>query len=295
MKSGVEIYTTELTDKPIEEGLDEKSPLYEYRQEFDDQERVKKVRLAAMEIFSIVGKDEEQSEYIRKYFQCRNHKDYMGLVGEYAPKDSPIIKELTEEALTGEEDKLKGNKQQLEIYQQPINKNVNVLAGPGSGKTHVLTLRCARLIYREHIEPSHLLVLAYNRAVVTELKNRLYTLFTKLGLSKIAHQLHVYTFHALAKKCMGDKLNNIPTEQWESEFLNYLKNNVREFKVLFPQIEFILVDEFQDITQTRLDSLLRVHKIYRKAKFFTIGDINQSIYGFRQSPQRRYFDSRRVC
>ena len=284
LKSGVEIYTTELTDKPIEEGLDEKSPLYEYRQEFDDQERVKKVRLAAMEIFSTVGKD-KQSEYIRKYFQCRNHKDYMGLVGEYAPKDSPIIKELTEEALTGEEDKLKGNKQQLEIYQQPINKNVNVLAGPGSGKTHVLTLRCARLIYREHIEPSHLLVLAYNRAVVTELKNRLDTLFTKLGLSKIAHQLHVYTFHALAKKCMGDKLNNIPTEQWESEFLNYLNNNVREFKVLFPQIEFVLVDEFQDITQTRLDSLLRIHKIYRKAKFFTIGDINQSIYGFDRVPK----------
>ena len=34
-------------------------------------------------------------------------------------------KELTEEALTGEEDKLKGNKQQMDIYQQPINKNVN--------------------------------------------------------------------------------------------------------------------------------------------------------------------------
>ena len=284
LKSGVEIYTTELTDKPIEEGLDEKSPLYEYRKEFDDQERVKKVRLAAMEIFSIVGKD-KQSEYIRKYFQCRSYKDYMVLVGEYAPQGSPIMKELTEEALTGEEDKLKGNKQQMDIYQQPINKNVNVLAGPGSGKTHVLTLRCARLIYREHIEPSHLLVLAYNRAVVTELKNRLDTLFTKLGLSKIAHQLHVYTFHALAKKCMGDKLNNIPTEQWESEFQSYLNSNVREFKVLFPQIEFVLVDEFQDITQTRLDSLLRIHKIYRKAKFFTIGDINQSIYGFDRVPK----------
>lgn len=284
LKSGVEIYATDLTDKPIDEGLDEKSPMYEYRQEFDDQERVKKVRLAAMEIFSSVGKD-KQSEYIRKYFQCRNHKDYMGLVGEYAPKDSTIIKELTEEALTGEEDKLKGNKQQLDIYQQPINKNVNVLAGPGSGKTHVLTLRCARLIYWEHIEPSHLLVLAYNRAVVTELKNRLDTLFTKLGLSKIAHQLHVYTFHALAKKCMGDKLNSIPTDLWESEFLSYLNNNVREFKVLFPQIEFVLVDEFQDITQTRLDSLLRIHKIYKKAKFFTIGDINQSIYGFDRVPK----------
>lgn len=284
LKSGVEIYTTELTDKHIEEGLDKKSPMYEYRKEFDDQERVKKVRLAAMEIFSTVGKD-KQAEYIQKYFQCRNYDDYLRLAGDYIPDGSDLMAELTEEALKKEEDRLVGNEQQLIIYQQPINRNVNVLAGPGSGKTHVLTLRCARLIYREHIEPSHLLVLAYNRAVVTELKNRLDILFTKLGLSKIAHQLHVYTFHALAKKCMGQQLNYIPTEQWESEFLKYLNNNMSEFKVLFPQIEFVLVDEFQDITQTRLDSLLRIHKIYRKAKFFTIGDINQSIYGFDRVPK----------
>lgn len=284
LKSGVEIFTTELTDKPIEEGLDEKSPIYEYRKEFDDQERVKKVRLAAMEIFSTLDKN-KQAEYIQKYFQCRNYDDYLRLAGDYIPDDSDLMAELTEEALKKEEDRLASNEQQLKIYHQPINKNVNVLAGPGSGKTHVLTLRCARLIYREHIEPSHLLVLAYNRAVVTELKNRLDILFTKLGLSKIAHQLHVYTFHALAKKCMGQQLNNIPTEKWESEFLKYLNNNVSEFKVLFPQIEFVLVDEFQDITQTRLDSLLRIHKIYRKAKFFTIGDINQSIYGFDRVPK----------
>jgi ATP-dependent DNA helicase RecQ len=235
LKSGVEIYATELTDKPIEEGLDKKSSMYKYRNEFDEQERVKKVRLAAMEIFSMVGKD-KQAEYIQKYFLCRNYDDYLRLAGDYIPEGSDLMAELTEEALKKEEDRLAGNEQQLKIYQQPIDMNVNVLAGPGSGKTHVLTLRCARLIYREHIEPSHLLVLAYNRAVVTELKNRLDILFTKLGLSKIAHQLHVYTFHALAKKCIGQQLNNIPTEQWESEFLKYLKNNVSEFKVLFPQI-----------------------------------------------------------
>lgn len=292
LKSGVEIYTTELTDKPIEEGLDEKSPMCEYRKKFDDQERVKKVRLAAMEIFSKIGKD-RQAEYIQKYFQCRDYDDYLRLAGEYYSKDSDLMKRLTDEALKNEEDWIYGNKgkgiprneEQTIIYNQPLTRHVNVLAGPGSGKTYVLTLRCARLIYREHIEPSHLLVLAYNRAVVTELRNRLDILFTKLGLSKIAHQLHVYTFHALAKKCMGQKLNNISTEQWESEFLKYLNNNVSEFKVLFPQIEFVLVDEFQDITQTRLDSLLRIHKIYRKAKFFTIGDINQSIYGFDRVPK----------
>ncbi len=78
----------------------------------------------------------------------------------------------------------------------------------------MLTMRCAQLIYKEHIDPSHLLVLAYNRAVVVELRNRLNSLFTRLGMSRIAHQINVYTFHALAKKSMGKRLDDLPTEQW---------------------------------------------------------------------------------
>lgn len=44
-------------------------------------------------------------------------------------------------------------------------------------------------------------MLAYNRAVVVELKSRLAKLFASLGLSRSASQLHVYTFHSLAKEC----------------------------------------------------------------------------------------------
>lgn len=292
LKSGVEIYTTEFTDKAIDDGLLPDSSTFSYRLEFDEQEKTKKVRLAAMNILSSV-KAEEQEAYIKRYFQCRNYDDYLSLAGDYVPEGSDLMEEITEEALKKEEERFYGNKEkniprneeQSKIYDQPLNRNINVLAGPGSGKTHVLTMRCARLIYREHIEPSHLLVLAYNRAVVAELRNRLDNLFTKLGMSKIAHQLHVYTFHALAKKCMGQLLDNVPTEQWEEKFLTYLKTNKTDFKIIFPQIEFVLVDEFQDITQTRLDSLLAIRKMYRKSKFFTIGDINQSIYGFDRVPK----------
>ena len=65
-------------------------------------------------------------------------------------------------------------------------------------------MRCAKLIYRQHVRPEQILVLAYNRAVVVELKARLNKLFTSLGLSRSASQLHVYTFHGLAKKVCGD-------------------------------------------------------------------------------------------
>ena len=287
VKSGIEILATESTESEIPEGLSEESNMFAYRKEFDDNEKIKKVRLSCMDIFTSVD-EKEQGTFIQRYFQSKDYEDYLSLAGDYVPDGSDIMSELTEEALKAEEAKLENNEDQKCIYEQPTNKNVNVLAGPGAGKTHVLTLRCARLIYKEHVDPSHLLVLAYNRAVVVELHNRLNNLFTKLGMSRIAHQLNVYTFHALAKKCLGKKLDGISTEMWEYEFFNYLSKNVKDFKARFPNIEYVLVDEFQDITTVRLDSLLRIHHIFRNAKFFTIGDINQSIYGFDRVPKDNF-------
>lgn len=287
VQSGIEILATESTESEIPEGLSEESNMFAYRKEFDDNEKIKKVRLSCMDIFTSVD-EKEQGTFIQRYFQSKDYEDYLSLAGDYVPDGSDIMSELTEEALKAEEAKLENNEDQKCIYEQPTNKNVNVLAGPGAGKTHVLTLRCARLIYKEHVDPSHLLVLAYNRAVVVELRNRLNNLFTKLGMSRIAHQLNVYTFHALAKKCLGKKLDGISTEMWEYEFFNYLSKNVKDFKARFPNIEYVLVDEFQDITTVRLDSLLRIHHIFRNAKFFTIGDINQSIYGFDRVPKDNF-------
>lgn len=291
IEPGIEVLTTNLSAKAIDDGIEEYSPMFKYRQDFDNQERIKKVRLACMNIFTTIKKD-AQGAFIQRYFQSRNYDDYLSLAGEYVPDDSDLMKELTEEALELEKEKMYGNEakkipvnpEQIAIYEQPKNVHINVLAGPGSGKTHMLTMRCAQLIYKDHVDPSHLLVLAYNRAVVVELRNRLNALFSRLGMSRIANQLHVYTFSALAKKCMGRALDNIQIDIWEISFLNYLKCNEIDFRAHMPQIEFVLVDEFQDITETRLESLLSIHRIFPDAKFFTIGDINQSIYGFDRVP-----------
>lgn len=64
--------------------------MYDFRQDFDEQERVKKVRLTAMQIFSLIEK-EQQAEFIRRYFMCRNYQDYLALAGEYAPEGSDIM------------------------------------------------------------------------------------------------------------------------------------------------------------------------------------------------------------
>ncbi len=287
IKSGIEVKTNEKTSTPIDEGKDPDSPMFEYRKDFDEQERIKAVRLTCMHIFSLIKESEQQGQFIRRYFECRDYNDYLSLAGDFAPEGSSIMDELTDKALEEEEKKMEGNAEQYAIYNQPRANHINILAGPGSGKTHVLTLRCAKLIYREHILPEHILVLAYNRAVVIELKTRLDKLFTKLGMSRVAHRLHVHTFHALAKVCMGERLNDIPTKCWEYSFLRYLneESHITEVIGRLSQIEFILIDEFQDITETRLSIISRFKEIFPTAKFYTIGDINQSIYGFDRIPR----------
>lgn len=280
VKAGIEVQASKQALMPIDDGTEKTSRLYDKRQEFEQEEKLKKIRLSSMDIFSKISPD-KQSEFIRRYFQGRNYDEFLGLVGDYCPNEyGDILTELSEEALAKEESKLQGNESQLAIYNSPISQNINVLAGPGSGKTHVLTLRCAKLVYREHVDPSHILVLAYNRAVVVELKNRLNRLFRSLGLSRMAHQMHVYTFHALAKVVMGHKLDNEPTEQWEILLCDYIKKNRSVFKAKFPEVDHVLIDEFQDITTPRLETISKIHEYYPDARFFTIGDINQSIYGF---------------
>ena len=285
--SGIEVLATDKTLTKIDEGKSPDSPLLKKRNMFDEQEKIKDIRLICMNIFTLLSETEKQSQFIRRYFECGNFNDYLKLAEDYAPEGSGILDPITNNALVKEEQMMEGNAEQYAIYNQPRSNHVNVLAGPGSGKTHVLTLRCAKLIYREGIHPEHILVLAYNRAVVTELKNRLDKLFTKLGMSRIAHRLHVYTFHELAIVCMGKILHEMPTKCWEYSFFQYLisDSNVTTVLAKLSHIEFILIDEFQDITQTRLQIINRLNEIFVGAKFFTIGDINQSIYGFDRTPK----------
>lgn len=287
IKSGIEIIANEKTSTSIDEGKTKDSPLFKFREEFDNQEKIKTVRLTCMNVFSLISEADKQSQFIHRYFECKNYNDYLSLAGDFVPLESTIMDELTEAALEEEEKKMERNEEQYAIYSQPRANHINVLAGPGSGKTHVLTLRCAKLIRKEHILPEHILVLAYNRAVVIELKNRLDKLFTKLGMSRVAHRLHVYTFHEFARRSMGKQLDDIPTKCWEYAFWRYLNNSscISEFRGKFPQIEFILIDEFQDITQNRLSIIDRLQKIYPNVTLFTIGDINQSIYGFDRCPK----------
>ena len=278
---GLEVYTTSDSERAVSnkfkpDSIDEKVNI-----EFELMNKMRKIRLAAMAAFAGKGK-KNTNQFISEYFKCVTFDDFFTLVSTYYDEnnkaDREFIAAMQDEAIVKEE-KLLGE-EQLPIYNAPLDEDINVIAGPGSGKTHILTLRCARMIYRENVSPTEILVLAYNRAVVVELRNRLDRLFGRLGLSRSASQVHVHTFSALAKVICGRSLDDIPLEDWEEMLLKTLKTNPMVVKKILPNIKYIMIDEFQDITQTRLESIFTMQLIYPGVKIFTIGDKNQSIYGF---------------
>lgn len=282
LPTGIEIYTTDQSENVILENVSEGSKDFDDKVAFDEAMEIRNLRLYVMDVLTTkIHNDKDFQELISTYFASKNADDFRTLLSKYYDENDPIWEALRATAIKNAEEQLKDNPEQWAIYQENSNTDVNVEAGPGSGKTHVLTLKCAKLIYHQHVNPQSILVLAYNRAVVVELRSRLAKLFASLGLSRSASQLHVYTFHSLAKRVCGDQaLAGHEMFEWESILLNTIKNRPNDVRAAMPELQYVFIDEFQDITQTRLNAMFGLKEIYNPLTFFTIGDKDQSIYGF---------------
>ena len=69
---------------------------------------------------------------------------------------------------------------------------VMCLAGPGSGKTFVLTRHIRYLIKEKHIEPHHILVITFSKASAYEMQKR----FTEL-MEGESYPVRFGTFHSI--------------------------------------------------------------------------------------------------
>ena len=140
-----------------------------------------------------------------------------------------------------------------------------ILAGPGAGKTTVVVHRVAYLLMIEEIKPEKILILAYNRLAVCELRERLHAL---VGTN--ASGVTILTFHALARQITSLSEKDAPPEQLDEICVRVFKlqpnkitdkdrNNARyqwlieqaisQLKETPQHFQYIMVDEFQDIDQ----------------------------------------------
>ena len=93
-----------------------------------------------------------------------------------------------------------------------------VLAGPGSGKTAVITYRIKNLIEKYHVAPNKILVASFSRAAAEEMEERFHKITPIHGQGPFFGTFHSI-FFSILKKGYGYQNNNILTEQQKIEIL----------------------------------------------------------------------------
>ena len=82
---------------------------------------------------------------------------------------------------------------------------VLVIAGPGTGKTQLLSVRVANILKQTDSDPQNILCLTFTNKAVLAMKQRLQTL-----IGAQAHSVVVRTFHSFAAEIM----NQYPDYFW---------------------------------------------------------------------------------
>jgi len=96
----------------------------------------------------------------------------------------------------------KPNEQQQKVIDAPFDGKIRVLAGPGAGKTHTLSLRIVKMI-ESGIDPSSILAVTFNKTMATELYSRISRDLASAGLPGIPER-SICTIHAACYRMLKD-------------------------------------------------------------------------------------------
>jgi ATP-dependent DNA helicase RecQ len=258
----------------------------------------KNIQIHVMAEYAKLGMDSLTAhlKLIRDYFQLGNE--------EFARRYfAGRTKEL--ELATGMESYRRiveslGNKQQQAIVAAPAAQNMLILAGPGSGKTRVVSHRCAYLLRVRRVRPTSMLVVCFNRHACLTLRQRIHQL-----VGDDARGVTIQTYHGLALSLLGKTFaEDGPRNAPETIDFDALITDAKELlksptedafdpddtlrSRLLRGYQHILVDEYQDISQREYDFLSQIagrtiKDSDQKLSILAVGDDDQSIYGFRDA------------
>src|SRR3989344_2064300 len=97
------------------------------------------------------------------------------------------------------------NKEQKEAV-DTIEGPVLVVAGPGTGKTEILTLRIANILKKTDTKPENILALTFTDAASGNMRRRLISL-----IEASAYRVNIETFHSFCNKIIKDYPEYFPT------------------------------------------------------------------------------------
>lgn len=126
-----------------------------------------------------------------------------------------------------------------------LNGPCMVLAGPGSGKTFVLTNRIKHLIFDEDIEPKNILVITFTRQAANEMKNRFVKLCNENNLI-LNDEPTFGTFHSIffeiLRNDFGFNNDSLITKTEEKKYIVNILEKKNKIKITDNLADDILKD-----------------------------------------------------
>ena len=160
------------------------------------------------------------------------------------------------------------SKEQEAIINAPIDEKTIVMACAAAGKTFSVTERI-RFLLRNGIQPNKIVAITFTNAAAQEMRERL--------KDEVSTGMYVGTMHSYANGLLN--ANGIDTHliREEEEFDKLFDLIEMNPQVLRP-VDYLICDECQDLDEQQFRFI--TNYIDCKGSLF-VGDIRQSIYGFR--------------
>ena len=119
------------------------------------------------------------------------------------------VQDLDEYAITTIKSEFqKLNKDQLKAI-QIVDGPLQIIAGPGSGKTLVLVLRALYLLLSEKAKPRQIILTTFTDKSAVEIRDRLHQYATSCGYKGPLYEMRIGTFHSLCNEIITNTSNLI--------------------------------------------------------------------------------------
>ncbi len=136
-----------------------------------------------------------------------------------------------------------------------IDGPVFVMAGPGTGKTQILTLRIANILKQTDVEPENILALTFTNAAAYNMRERL----TSIIGAEAAHRVYISTFHSFAEDMI---------RRYSESFPEYLGS-----RLVSPIEKIEILEKILDSLETKYFSVFKRREGTLKSIEFALGKI----------------------
>jgi len=208
----------------------------------------------------------EYTNFLDKYFKGRKEEIRANITPK---KYKQLFGELSET--------------QKRIIDDKDSKYIVVAAGPGSGKTKLLTHKLASLFIMEDVKHEQMLMLTFSRAAATEFKKRLMKL-----IGNAANFIQITTFHSYCFDLTGKVGDLEKSDKIIEQTIEKIDAGEIDYSRLTKTV--LVIDEAQDMSEAEY---LLVKTLIDKndgLRIIAVGDDDQNIYEFRGSDSK-YFAS----